>query len=60
MWGLGPSNHKQTMSLEALLRDLRTGASMEEIGYLEQGDLDSTELVLASSVTLLVRLRWCR
>ena len=48
--GGGLSNNKQTMSLDALGRDLLTGASIEAIGFLEQGDQDSAELVLSSSV----------
>ena len=56
VWGLGLSNHKQATRLDALGRDLLIGASIEAIGYLERGDQEAAELVLASSVNDQIRV----
>lgn len=56
VWGLGLSNHTQATRLDALGRDLLIGASIEAIGYLERGDQEAAELVLASSVNDQIRV----
>ena len=56
IWGLGVSNQKHTTRLDALGRDLLIDANIDAIHYLEQGDPESAELVLASSVNDQIRV----